>query len=68
VDTTVVNATGIAKDLGSVRSMNLVLFGALVSMMGLTGIDWETVIRENVKKETIIVNLKAFQAGLDQVG
>jgi indolepyruvate ferredoxin oxidoreductase beta subunit len=68
VDTTIVNATGIAKDLGSVRSMNLVLFGALVSMMGLTGIDWETVIRENVKKETIIVNLKAFQAGLDQVG
>jgi indolepyruvate ferredoxin oxidoreductase beta subunit len=68
VDTTVVNASEIARNLGSVRSMNLVLFGALVKGMGLTDIDWQKVIRENVRKDTIEVNLKAFQAGMDQIG
>ncbi len=66
VAATVVDAAGIAKRLGNARSMNLVLFGALVAGMGLADIDWETVISENVKKETVEINLKAFREGMAQ--
>jgi Pyruvate:ferredoxin oxidoreductase and related 2-oxoacid:ferredoxin oxidoreductases, gamma subunit len=67
-NTSVVQAAQIAEDLGNVKSMNVVLFGALVKGMQLMDIDWEQVIKNNVKEKTIDVNLKAFRAGLATVG
>lgn len=67
VETTVVNAAAIAKELGNVRTMNIILFGALVKGTGLTDIDWETVIRQNVKPNTIDINLLAYRRGLELV-
>ena len=67
-DTTVVDAAGIAKRLGNARAMNLVLLGALVKGMDLVScVDWERVIRENVKRD-VELNLKAFREGMAQVG
>ena len=40
-DTSVIKAAEIAEDLGNLKVMNVVLFGALVKAMDLKGIDWE---------------------------
>ena len=63
-DTTVIQAGEIAKQIGNSRTMNLVLFGALVKGMNLTDIDFESEIAANVKPETLILNLEAFRAGI----
>ncbi len=63
-DTTVIQAGEIAKQIGNPRTMNLVLFGALVKGMNLTDIDFETEIAANVKPETLKLNLEAFRAGI----
>ena len=63
-DTTVIQAGEIAKQIGNPRTMNLVLFGALVKGMNLTDIDFESEIASNVKPETLKLNLEAFRAGI----
>jgi indolepyruvate ferredoxin oxidoreductase beta subunit len=63
-NTTVIKAADIAAGLGNAKSMNVVLFGALVKAMGLTGIDWEKTIKEIVKPKTVDVNINAYKAGL----
>ena len=63
-DTTVIQAGEIAKQIGNPRTMNLVLFGALVKGMNLTDIDLESEIAANVKPETLKLNLEAFRAGI----
>ncbi|MDF2571557.1 MAG: Indolepyruvate ferredoxin oxidoreductase [Sporomusa sp.] len=67
VDTTVIKAAAIAQELGNARTMNIVLFGALVQGMQLTSIDWEKAIRENVKPSTVDINIEAFKAGMQAV-
>ena len=64
VDTTVIQAGEIAKKIGNPRTMNLVLFGALVKGMNLTHIDFESEIANNVKPETLKLNVEAFRAGI----
>ncbi|MBU2699602.1 indolepyruvate ferredoxin oxidoreductase beta subunit [Sporomusaceae bacterium BoRhaA] len=66
-DTSVVKAAKLAQELGNIKSMNIVLFGALVKGMQLTNINWEQVIKNNVKPKTVEVNIKAFRAGLNAV-
>ncbi len=63
-DTTVIQAGEIAEQIGNPRTMNLVLFGALVKGMNLTDIDFESEIAANVKPETLPLNLEAFRAGI----
>ena len=67
-DTTVIQAGEIAKQIGNPRTMNLVLFGALVKGMNLTDIDFESEIAANVKPETLKLNLEAFRAGIAALG
>lgn len=64
-DTTVIKAAQIAEELGNAKAMNVVLFGTLVKAMNLTEIDWETVIRQNVKASAVEVNLLALDAGMN---
>lgn len=61
------DASKMATDLGNVKAANVILLGALVKLMGLDDIDWETIIRKNVKEKFIDLNLKAFQVGMDAV-
>ena len=42
-----------AKELGNSKVMNIILLGALVKSMSLEDIDWESIIRENIKEKKI---------------
>lgn len=67
VKVSVFKAGEIAAELGNSKTMNVVLMGALIKAMNIPGIDWEEVIRSNVKKGFEEINIKAFRAGMDQV-
>lgn len=67
VDTIVFKAADIAKELGNIKTMNIVLLGALVKAMGLQDLNWEKVIRDNVKEKLIDINIKAFNEGIKQI-
>ena len=63
----VFKAGDIAAQLGNSKTMNIVLLGALIKAMDIPGIDWEEVIKSNVKKGFEDINIKAFRAGGDRV-
>ncbi len=61
------DATSLAQQAGNVRTMNVVMLGALAAT-GKLPVSVETlrqVIRENVPPKTIDVNLRAFELGLN---
>ena len=57
------DAAKIAMDLGNVKCMNIVLFGAMTMALGLDEIDWEDVIKETVPPKFLELNLAAYRAG-----
>ncbi len=57
------DATAIAEELGNPRAANVILLGALVAAMDLNDIDWEEIIRKNIKPQFVELNLKAFEKG-----
>lgn len=61
------NAAEIAQRIGNLKTMNIVLFGAMVKAFGMTGINWEQVFRAQLPEKFLEVNLKAFQAGGEMV-
>ncbi len=65
--TKVVNAGEIAEKLGNTKVMNVVLLGSLIKSMNLTDIDWEAVIKSQVKEQFVELNIKAFNEGMDAV-
>jgi len=58
------DAAQVAGELGNPRVMNVVLFGALVRAMGLSDIDWEQVLRDQLPGKVLDINLKALKAGM----
>ena len=66
-DTTIIKAVDIAQQVGNIKTMNVVIVGALVQALGLTEIDWEAVIKKTVKEKFVDVNIKAFKLGMEQV-
>ncbi len=68
ISTTVFKAAELAESLGNIKTMNVIVVGALVKAMGLdTVIDWKKVISETVKPQFIEVNIKALELGMQQV-
>nr|WP_320133398.1 indolepyruvate oxidoreductase subunit beta [uncultured Holophaga sp.] len=67
VPTTVIDAAKLAKGLGNSKVMNVILLGATVKSMGLDHLDWERIIRDNVKASLADLNIKALKLGLAQV-
>ncbi len=63
----VFKAGELATQLGNSKTMNVVLLGALTKAMNIPGIDWEEVIKSNVKKGFEEINMKAFRLGAEQV-
>jgi len=62
-----VPAATVAAGLGNMRTMNVVLLGAIVRALGieqLPGVDWEDVIASMIPEKLRAVNLEAFRAGL----
>ena len=65
--TKVVNAGEIAEKLGNTKVMNVVLLGSIIKLMNLTDIDWEAVIKSQVKEQFAELNIKAFKEGMNAV-
>lgn len=64
-DVTVVNATAEAMKLGNGKVMNIILLGTIIKAMKLDNINWERIIKENVKPAFVEDNLKAIQVGMN---
>jgi indolepyruvate ferredoxin oxidoreductase beta subunit len=62
-DAVFVDGLGLAKDAGSVRSINVVLLGALSCHLDFSHDEWRRAIETRVPKKTIDVNLTAFELG-----
>ena len=67
LNATIINAADKAKELGNSKVMNIILLGALVKSMNLEDIDWESIIRENIKEKFVDINLQAFKKGMEMV-
>jgi indolepyruvate ferredoxin oxidoreductase beta subunit len=66
-ETYAIPAADIAARLGNPRTMNVVLFGALVKVLHLVampGVDWGDVLASLIPDRLLAVNLKAFHAGV----
>lgn len=58
------DAAEVAQRVGNPRTMNVVLLGALVHAFGMTDIDWEQVLRDNLPAKVLDVNLCALREGM----
>ena len=56
-------AGSLALEIGSPKSVNVVLLGALSTRLDFPEEAWESVIRARVPQKTVDANLKAFHAG-----
>jgi indolepyruvate ferredoxin oxidoreductase beta subunit len=59
----VVDATGIAAELGNDKVANTVLLGALSSYLSFPREEWLAVLRASVPPKTVELNLRAFERG-----
>ena len=60
---TLIPAGSLALEIGSPKSVNVVLLGALSTRLDFPEEAWESVIRARVPHMTVDANLKAFHAG-----
>lgn len=67
VPTTVIDAAKKASELGNSKVMNIILLGTIVKSMGLEEIDWNKIIRDNVKAQFVDLNIKALELGMSLV-
>ena len=67
LNATIIDAAKKAEEMGNSKVMNIILLGALVKSMELEYIDWESIIRDNVKPKFIDINLEAFKKGIEMV-
>lgn len=63
----IIDAAKKAEELGNAKVMNVILLGSLVKSMKLEKIDWEDIIKKNVKEKFVDLNIKAFRVGMDLV-
>ena len=68
VETIVIDAAKLAKEMGNSKVMNVILLGTTVKSMKLEDIDWEKIIKDNVKEQFIDINIEAFELGMSLVG
>ena len=59
-----VNAEAIARDLGNLRSVNIVLLGMLARFLSFKKASWHNAIKIYVKKQYVNLNIKAFNKGI----
>ena len=60
----VINAADKANELGNAKVMNIILLGTVIKGMHLEDIDWEQIIRDNVKEKFIDINIRALHEGM----
>ena len=60
----VINAADKATELGNAKVMNIILVGTVIKGMHLEDIDWEQIIRDNVKEKFVDINIRALHEGM----
>ena len=60
----VINAADKAVELGNAKVMNIILLGTVIKGMHLEDIDWEQIIKDNVKEKFVDINIKALYEGM----
>ena len=63
----VINAADKAVELGNEKVMNIILLGTVIKGMHLEDIDWEQIIKDNVKEKFIDINIRALHEGMELV-
>lgn len=63
----VINAADKATELGNAKVMNIILLGTVIKGMHLEDIDWEQIIRDNVKEKFVDINIRALHEGMELV-
>ena len=63
-NTVVIDAAGIAENLGNIKAQNVVLLGSLLKILKLDDIEWESVVKANVPQKLVDLNLKALNSGM----
>lgn len=64
-NTIIVDAAGIAEELGNNKAMNVVLLGTLIKALGLENINWNEVLEGSVPPKAIDINKQALAKGLE---
>ncbi len=67
VDVSALKADEIARELGNLKVTNIVMVGAMVKALGLEELDWEGVIREEVKARFVDINIAALRRGMESL-
>lgn len=68
IKTVPIDAFDEARTLGDPRAMNTLLLGAVVELSGLSALDWDAVIRAEVRQEYADLNKRAFARGRELAG
>ena len=68
IGATVMDAGAIAREVGSPKSTNVVLVGALSTALPFSVEEWQDAIRRRVPPKTIDANLEAFTRGREAAG
>lgn len=63
----VIDAMEEARKIGNTKVMNVILLGTIVKSMELEDIDWEQIIKDNVKEKFVDLNIKALKRGMSLV-
>lgn len=61
----IMDAAGIAKELGNIKAQNVVLLGSLIKVLGLDHINWEEVVEKMVPKKAVELNKEALKKGME---
>ena len=67
VEARVVDATRMAAELGNEKAANMILLGTIIKSMGLEEIDWEEILKDNIKPKFLELNKKALKVGMEAV-
>ncbi len=62
-DVTVIEALEEAKKMGNMKVMNIILLGTVIKYMDLGHIDWDKIIKDNVKPNFVEINQQALRVG-----
>lgn len=63
----VVDASGLAREMGNEKVANIILLGTIIHAMGLEQIQWDEILANNIKPRFLELNKKALQAGMGAV-
>jgi len=65
--TIVIDAAEEAEKLGNSKVMNIILLGTIIKAMGLVDINWDKILKDNMKPNLVDINLKALEVGMNLV-